>query len=334
MLDRVPLLEKHLDDYAGVVGVDVDRPDPRAGRAPAGRAGAPRQRHRVRRRRRRAARHPRAAAPQRRHRRRLAGDARQRRVLRRHQGRAQRRCRAPTSSGRRAMQRIYLEKVLDNALLLEGHYDFVVIHDPQPAAMLSFLRERLGGRMARHHVDLALPHRPHRRQPRRCGSSSARSSSCTTRRCGRCPSSCPRRSTWRTCVHAPPCIDPLSVKNLELAMPFCQELTRQYGVDVHRPIVCQVSRFDPWKDPVGVIEAFRIVRERCPTRSSCSRARWPPTTPRGSGCGTTPRPHAPATATSTCCRTCTRSVRCRSTRSSASPTSCCRSRCARASASP
>ena len=65
-------------------------------------------------------------------------------------------------------------------------------------------------------------------------------------------------------VHAPPCIDPLSVKNLELAMPFCQELTRQYGVDVHRPIVCQVSRFDPWKDPVGVIEAFRIVRERVP----------------------------------------------------------------------
>ena len=44
-------------------------------------------------------------------------------------------------------------------------------------------------------------------------------------------------------------------------MPFCNELTRQYGVDVHRPIVCQVSRFDPWKDPVGVIEAFRIVRE-------------------------------------------------------------------------
>ena len=47
-------------------------------------------------------------------------------------------------------------------------------------------------------------------------------------------------------------------------MPFCQELARQYGVDVHRPIVCQVSRFDPWKDPVGVIEAFRIVRERVP----------------------------------------------------------------------
>ena len=65
-------------------------------------------------------------------------------------------------------------------------------------------------------------------------------------------------------VHAPPCIDPLSVKNLELATPFCDEITRQYGIDPHRPIVCQVSRFDPWKDPVGVIEAFRIVREQVP----------------------------------------------------------------------
>jgi trehalose synthase len=58
------------------------------------------------------------------------------------------------------MQRIYLEKVLDNALQLDVEYDFVVVHDPQPAAMLSFLRERLGGRMQnttwiwRCHIDL------------------------------------------------------------------------------------------------------------------------------------------------------------------------------------
>jgi trehalose synthase len=64
--------------------------------------------------------------------------------------------------------------------------------------------------------------------------------------------------------HYPPCIDPLSVKNLDLAHPFCVELTRQYGIDTKRPIVCQISRYDPWKDPVGVIEAFRIVRDHVP----------------------------------------------------------------------
>jgi trehalose synthase len=65
-------------------------------------------------------------------------------------------------------------------------------------------------------------------------------------------------------VYAPPCIDPLSVKNLDLALPFCTEIAKQYGIDPHRPIVCQISRFDPWKDPLGVVDAFRIVREQIP----------------------------------------------------------------------
>ena len=63
---------------------------------------------------------------------------------------------------------------------------------------------------------------------------------------------------------APPCIDPLSVKNLELPRPFVDELVRQYGVRPHDPLIVQVSRFDPWKDPVGVIEAYRIVKEQIP----------------------------------------------------------------------
>jgi trehalose synthase len=159
------------------------------------------------------------------------------------------------------MQRIYLEKVLDNALLFDGHYDFVVIHDPQPAALLSFLRESLGPSLEgtkwiwRCHIDLtdANPKvweffRPF---------VELHDASVWTM-----PEFVPASLEMDRVLHAPPCIDPLSVKNLDLAMPFCQELTRQYGIDVHRPIVCQVSRFDPWKDPVGVIEAFRLVRER------------------------------------------------------------------------
>jgi trehalose synthase len=161
------------------------------------------------------------------------------------------------------MQRVYLEKVLDNALLLDGQYDYIVVHDPQPAAMLSFLRERLGGAMAdtrwiwRCHIDLtdANPKvweffRPF---------VELHDASVWTM-----PEFVPASLDMPRVVHAPPCIDPLSVKNLDLAMPFCQELARQYGVDIHRPVVCQVSRFDPWKDPVGVIQAFRIVKERVP----------------------------------------------------------------------
>jgi trehalose synthase len=65
-------------------------------------------------------------------------------------------------------------------------------------------------------------------------------------------------------VQAPPCIDPLSVKNLDLPEPFVREITKQYGIDPDRPTMCQVSRYDPWKDPLGVIEAYRIVREEIP----------------------------------------------------------------------
>jgi trehalose synthase len=161
------------------------------------------------------------------------------------------------------MQKAYLEKVLDNALLFDGHYDFVVVHDPQPAAILSILRDRLVSKLGdtrwvwRCHIDLtdANPKvweffRPFVEQY---------DASVWTM-----SEFVPASLEMPHIVQAPPCIDPLSVKNLDLAMPFCQELTRQYGVDVHRPIVCQVSRFDPWKDPVGVIDAFRIVREKVP----------------------------------------------------------------------
>ena len=65
------------------------------------------------------------------------------------------------------MEHIYLERVLDNALQLEGEWDFVVIHDPQPAAMREYAAQQ-GRRGREHEVDLALPHRPHRRQPDRC----------------------------------------------------------------------------------------------------------------------------------------------------------------------
>ena len=57
------------------------------------------------------------------------------------------------------------------------------------------------------------------------------------------------------------------------------------GVRTELPLVTQVSRFDPWKDPLGVIEAYRLARaRRCPTCSWRWWARWPPTIPRAGTC--------------------------------------------------
>src|SRR2546421_10154676 len=58
-----------------------------------------------------------------------------------------------------------------------------------------------------------------------------------------------------------PTIDPLSVKNQEMAVSGAREIVRRWKVDVDRPILLQVSRFDPWKDPLGVIDAYRLTKK-------------------------------------------------------------------------
>jgi trehalose synthase len=157
-------------------------------------------------------------------------------------------------------QRIYLEHVLDNAIRLDGEWDFIVTHDPQPAALRSFVRDTpLGSSHAkwvwRCHIDLTDANlavweffRPYVEM---------HDASVWTLK-----DFAPDSLSMDRVVEAWPSIDPLSVKNLDLPMPFAEELCRQYGIDVHRPIVCQVSRYDPWKDPVGVMRAFAAVREK------------------------------------------------------------------------
>ena len=78
------------------------------------------------------------------------------------------------------------------------------------------------------------------------------------------PQFVPKSLSMDRVVFAPPCIDPLSVKNLDLPVPFVDEIVKQYGVRVRDPLMVQVSRFDPWKDPIGVIEAYRMVQEQIP----------------------------------------------------------------------
>jgi trehalose synthase len=62
----------------------------------------------------------------------------------------------------------------------------------------------------------------------------------------------------------PPAIDPLSPKNMALSADDARYIVSQFGVDVEKPFMVQVSRFDPWKDPLGVIDAYRLVKEEVP----------------------------------------------------------------------
>jgi trehalose synthase len=62
----------------------------------------------------------------------------------------------------------------------------------------------------------------------------------------------------------PPSIDPLSPKNMALSPDDARYIANQFGVDTGRPFLLQVSRFDPWKDPLGVIDVYRAVKEEMP----------------------------------------------------------------------
>jgi len=59
----------------------------------------------------------------------------------------------------------------------------------------------------------------------------------------------------------PPAIDPLSPKNMELSQEEIEKIVNRYGVDTHRPIITQVSKLSPWKDPLGVIDMYRLVKK-------------------------------------------------------------------------
>jgi trehalose synthase len=62
----------------------------------------------------------------------------------------------------------------------------------------------------------------------------------------------------------PPAIDPLSPKNMPISANTCRRVIAWVGVDLRKPLLTQVSRFDPWKDPLGVIDVYRMVKEDIP----------------------------------------------------------------------
>jgi trehalose synthase len=136
-------------------------------------------------------------------------------------------------------------------------YDLVVVHDPQPLA-LAHLAGTNGARWIwRCHIDTSEPNLDTwaRLRPYLDDYDAA-----VFTLGGFVP---PEFPVARIEI-VPPAIDPESPKNIELGPRLAQRVLRWIGVDLERPLVTQVSRFDPWKDPFGVIAAYRLAKERVP----------------------------------------------------------------------
>jgi trehalose synthase len=162
----------------------------------------------------------------------------------------------PFSAG---FQKVYEDTNAENAERLRQSLeeaDFVFIHDPQPAPLLKLCPARKGKWIWRCHIDLSHPYRTVWRylHPFLVDyDASVFSLADFTQRLPH-----PK-------YIIPPSIDPLSDKNRELEEKEIQSTCSDFGIDMERPLIVQISRFDRFKDPLGVIEAFRLVKKFNPS---------------------------------------------------------------------
>jgi trehalose synthase len=147
-----------------------------------------------------------------------------------------------------------------NARNINEDWDVIVVHDPQPIGVRAVAAGHAKTWIWRCHIDLSEPNKAslERLLPAIRGYDA---------------------TVWHMMEYVPagidgevgadvrivpPAIDPLSPKNMALSPEDASFVCEQFGIDVDRPLICQVSRFDPWKDPIGVIDAYREVTKKVP----------------------------------------------------------------------
>jgi len=133
--------------------------------------------------------------------------------------------------------------------------DIVFIHDPQPAALIENLPERKGRWIWRCHIDAGRPYRPVWRYLKRFVQDYDASIWSLSEFAQRLP---------HPMYLMAPSIDPLSDKNCELSREDLEKTYERFGLDFERPIITQISRFDRFKDPLGVLHTYRLVKEFIP----------------------------------------------------------------------
>lgn len=155
--------------------------------------------------------------------------------------------------------RQYEETNAANAAALEdvlAEADMVFIHDPQPAPLLGMVRGRRGRWIWRCHIDVSRPYRPVWKYLRQHLTDYDASIFSLAEFVQALP---------HDQYIIPPSIDPLSEKNEDLDPVEIAAVREQFGLDPDRDLLVQVSRFDRFKDPVGVIQAYRLAKRFCPT---------------------------------------------------------------------
>lgn len=151
----------------------------------------------------------------------------------------------------------YLRQTRLNAARMEQwDYDFVICHDPQPAALIDYrssLRQQARW-IWRCHIDTSAPNREYWDFIYRFIRQYDAVIFTMRDYVG-------READLPNLTLITPSIDPLGPKNRSLEPARAAGMIRRFGVERERPLIVQVSRFDPWKDPLGVIEVYKMVKK-------------------------------------------------------------------------
>jgi trehalose synthase len=156
------------------------------------------------------------------------------------------------------IERAYLDRNRASAEMLPDDYDVFIVHDPQPAALRHFKTSPSRSKWIwRCHIDSSGPNQevweflhPYIQEY---------DAAVFTMKAFQ-----PADLEIGRVVFIPPTIDPVSPKNMELPADVCHRAIGEMGIDLHRPLLVQISRFDPWKDPLGVIQAYRLAKKTNP----------------------------------------------------------------------
>jgi trehalose synthase len=148
-------------------------------------------------------------------------------------------------------QEIYEEVCFENAARMHIDHDLVVVHDPQPLPLVRLFRHRCPW-VWRCHVDLSNPNG-------KIWDYLARFVECYDAAVLSLPEYAQKLTTPQRFIM--PAINPFSSTNRQLTELEIEERLGHYDIPTDLPLVVQVSRFDKWKDPEGVIQAFQIARK-------------------------------------------------------------------------
>jgi trehalose synthase len=154
---------------------------------------------------------------------------------------------------------VYEKTNADNADRLRDRLeqaDFVFIHDPQPAGLLRHCQKRRGKWIWRCHIDASHSSRHVWRYLRDLVApydASVFSLAAFA------------KQLKHPQYIIPPSIDPLSDKNIDLASEEVDAVRERFGLDPRRPLLVQISRFDRFKDPIGVIRSYRLATRFLPS---------------------------------------------------------------------